>query len=285
MFVVLISLLLFSPLSQAAVPFEETPFYSVPVDDIDLSQIKIDYEPKSGVLFEKKAKKEFALSIGKDYRPYFDNVSDYNKKVVAKLASLGIMKDPMSFKTTPYSLLYKKDHAYNLETFAVIPMRYKEALKVIKDFANYNNWVLKDVNVRRNGEKGKYFVDVLSLTYLPDKKWYDTRVKMNSLFTGNYRLDLLVIDNLDDVKNPNFELRMREPSRLAKDVHGVFYFIVPTEDQPYCLLYFTGRSEVHWVIYKFLPLAVIQTQVMERIHTFLENIQFKVEQEKNNRKK
>ena len=274
-------LLTFAPVSQAGQSFSDTPFYSVAVNDIDLSTIAIEQVQQDSISFEKKTDKDFSLKIGKDYKDYYNNSSEYNKKILAKLASLGVIKDPLGFKTTPYSLVYKKDRSFHLETFAVIPLKYKEALPVIKDFGAYNNWVLKDINTKRNGEKGKYFVDILSLDYNSGKKIFDTRVQMNLLFSGTYKMDLFILDNLDDVKDPNFALKMGGSSPLTKSLKGTFYFIVPSETQEYCIVYFVGKSEVNWTLYNFLPLAVIQSQVVERIFTFLENIQFRTETEKN----
>jgi hypothetical protein len=285
MFICLISLLLFSPGSYAGQSFKDTPFYSVAVNDIDLSTSTVEEGANNGIDFEKKGEKSFYLNVGKDYKTYYDKSSDYNKKILAKLASLGVLKNPLEYKTAPYSLVYKKDRSFNLETFAVIPMKYKDALPVIKDFGAYSSWVLKDINTKRNGEKGSYFVDILSLDYNKAKQIFDTRVQMNLLFKGVYRMDLFILDNLDDVKDPNFTLKMGGSSPLTKALKGTFYFIVPSETQDFCVVYFVGRSEVNWTLYTFLPLAVIQSQVVERIFTFLENIQFRTEAEKNRLRK
>ena len=276
-------MMVLSSLSYAGNYLKDTPLYSVSVDDIDLSKISVNYDQtKKGVYFEKKSKKEFALTVGTNYKDYFDNANDHNKKVIAKLASLGIMGNPLSFKTTTavYSLLYKKDRSFNLEAWVVIPMKFKESMSIVRDYASYESWVLKEINNRRYGEKGKYFVDIMSLSYVPDKKWFDTKVKMNLLFKGNYKMDLLVLDDLDDVKDPKFTLKMKEPSKLAKDVKGTFYFIVPSGDEPYYIVYFTGKTEVNWALYNFLPLALVQSEVVERVYTLLENIQYKVERTK-----
>lgn len=281
MFIVLISLLLFAPMSYAGQGFKNTPFYSVAVSDIDLSAFTVEQGQKDGIGFQKQTEKKFSLMVGKDYKDYYNNSSDYNKKILAKLASLGVIQNPLSYKTTPYSLVYKKDRAFHLETFAVIPLKYKDALPVIKDFGSYRKWVLKDINTKRNGEKGKYFVDILSLDYKKDKKIFDTHVQMNLLFSGVYKMDLFILDNLDDAKDPNFALKMGGSSPLTKSLKGTFYFIVPSDTQQYCIVYFVGKSEVNWTLYNFLPIAVIQSQVVERIFTFLENIQFRTETEKN----
>jgi len=283
MLMVLISLLLFSPVTHAGQAFKDTPLYSVAIDNIDLSKFTIEQgkDQDKGISFEKKGEKSFLLKIGQEYKTYYNNSSDYNKKILAKLASLGILKDPLAFKTTPYSLVYKKDQSFHLETFAVIPMKYKDALPVIKDFGSYSSWVLKDINTKRNGEKGKYFVDIISLDYKKDKQLFDTRIQMNLIFKGPYRLDLFVSDKLDDMKDPNFSLTMGASTPLTKFLQGTFYFIVPSEAQDFCVVYFVGRSTVSWTLYTFLPLAVIQSQVVERIFTFLENIQFRTEKEKN----
>jgi len=296
---ILISVLLFSPISHAEPSFKDTPFYSTPVEEIPLSEVTVTYGANTGILFEQKGKKEFLVTVGKDYKAYFGGSSDYNKKMLIKLASLGIMKNPLSFNMKSYSLIYKKNHSFNLETYAVVPIKYKDTMLVAKDFGSYGNWVLKDINVRRNGEKGKYFIDIMSLTYSPKDKWFDTRVKMNNIFSGNYMLYLLAIDDMDDANNPRFTLKMmnetndprfakimKVPSkRLAKDIYGTFYFIVPSDGQPYCLSYFSGKAEVSWALYNFLPIAVLRTQVLERVETILENIQYRAEQSKFDKKK
>jgi len=273
-------LLIFIPVSYAGQSLQDTPFYSIPVNDIDLSSCKVEMGQGSSIDFEKKGEKAFYLKIGEDYKNYYEHSSDYNKKILVKLASLGVLKDPLAFKTVPYSLVYKKDHAFNLETFAVIPIKYKDALPVIKEFSVYNTWVLKNINTKRNGDKGKYFVDILSLDYDKQKRLFDTTVQMNLLYSGYYKMDLFVLDNLEDAQAPNFALKMGGSSPLTKSLIGTFHFIAPSGTQDYCLVYFVGRSEVNWTLYKFLPLAVIRSQVVERIFTFLENIQFRAETEK-----
>jgi hypothetical protein len=58
-----------------------------------------------------------------------------------------------------YTLFYKKNGGFNICTIAIIPRTYKDALPVITDYASYNDWILKDINIRREGEKGKYFFE------------------------------------------------------------------------------------------------------------------------------
>jgi len=97
---------------------------------------------------------------------------------------------------------------------------------------------------------------------------------MNTIFKGRYKLDLMIDDQTEDKKSPNFTLRMRSPSKLAKDVRGTFYFVV-LPGEPYFLIYFTGKTEVNWTIYNFLPIALVRSEVLERIYTLLENIEYR----------
>ncbi len=57
MLILLTCYLLFGPLGHASQPFKETPFYSVPVEDMDLSKITVNYVENGGVSFEKKAER------------------------------------------------------------------------------------------------------------------------------------------------------------------------------------------------------------------------------------
>lgn len=201
---------------------------------------------------------------------------------IKKLESLGVLKNPLEFKvqTKPYSEIYKKDRSFYLETFVVVPMNFKKSLPVVREFSTYNNWVLKDINTRRFGEKGSYFIDILSLDYLKRLNSFDVAVKMNKILSGHYRMQLAIIDELDKEKEPNFTLRMKSPSKLAKHVEGTFYFIIPDDKKDYYIVYFKGWSTVNWTIYTFLPISLVRSELMERVQTLLENIQFKVENSK-----
>lgn len=257
--------------------FENTMFYSTAVTDIDLKRVTVE-EAKDVpyAMFEKTGRKNARLRLSKAYFDYYREAPELNKKILIKLASLGILeKIPEKKKLgDPYSLLYKKNRSFNLETLAYVPVPYEKGIPVIRDFDKYNDWVLRDINVRRDGAKGKYFVDINSMRFVLNGRFFDTRLSMNTIFKGRYRLDLLIDDQTEDKKSPNFTLKMRSPSKLAKDVRGTFYFVfLPGE--PYFLIYFTGKTEVNWTLYNFLPLALVRSEVLERIYTLLENIQYR----------
>lgn len=260
--------------------FDSTPFYSIPASDIILKDVEIN-KNQSENSFEKKSSKKFILNLTKEYSDIYDKLPEQGKKIVVKLASLNALSKSYRTKKVPepYSLLYKKNRAFNLETLAIIPMDYKTALAVVRNYASYNDWALKNINIRRNGDKAKYFVDINELIYDAKNKLFDTRVKMNRIISGNYKLDLLILDSLDDESNPNFTLKMKAPSKLAKDVQGTFHFLVP-KGADYFVIYFAGKTEVNWAIYNFLPIPIIRTEVLERVDTLLENIRYKVENSK-----
>jgi hypothetical protein len=260
--------------------FEDTPFYSVAVSDMELGQVKVleDNSLKFPV-FSKVKRKEFTVSLNKEQIDYYNSLSEMDKKVLLKICSLGLFKEISNKKYIgQYSYIYKRDRSFNLETITIIPMTYKEAYSIITDYASYNNWVIKDINVKRDGGKGKYFVDIDSLNYVKtkDQQMFDTRVTLHLGVKGKYRLDLLILDSTNEKPVPSFTLRMKDASSLTKHLEGTFRFI-SLPGSPYVVTYFTGRSELSWVLYRFLPLALVRSQVQERIITLLENIQYKAE--------
>ena len=264
--------------------FEDTQFYTTPVNEIELKQFQtIQDDNLKFPVFKKTEKNEFSISMNKAQLNYYTSLSDTDKDVLIKLASLGIFKDMENKKYLgeQYSYVYKKNRAFNLETVVIIPLTYKEGLPIVTNYADYDNWVLKDVNIRRNGEKGKYFVDINSLNYIKqdDQQMFDARLTLRVGVSGNYRLGLQILDSTKETPVPSFTLKMKEPSKLAKDVEGTFKFII-LPGAPYYVTYFTGRSELTWILYRFLPLSLVRSQVMERVTTILENIQYKAERTK-----
>lgn len=268
-------------------PFEDTVFYSTSISDITIDHFKTIEENSLDIpIFVKNGKKNFSISMNGEQLKYFKALSTNDKQILIKVTSLGLFKNIKEKKnlSQQYSMLYKKDGAFNLETVIIVPISYKEASDIITNYKNYNNWVLKDVNVRRNGEKGKYFVDINSLNYKKDEKlqWFDTRITLRTGFRGNYKLDLLIYDQTEKGSVPSFTLKMRESSKLAKEIEGTFRFII-LPGTPYFITYFTGKAELAWALYRFLPLALVRSQVLERVSTILENIQYKAERTKQQR--
>ncbi|MEI6080486.1 MAG: hypothetical protein WCQ53_07620 [bacterium] len=223
-------------------PFENSPFYTTAVSDMDLRQFSVTEDNSLKIpAFFKEKKDKFCVSLNKEQLSYYNSLSEQDKKIFLKLASLGLFNDLSGQKSTtgPYSYIYKKDHAFYVETLTVIPLKYKDALPVMTDFKTYNEWVLRDINIKRDGEKGKYFVEINSLNYFEKngKKFFDTRIDMRIGFKGNYKLDLNILDSTDAKPVPYFTLKMNEPSKLAKNVEGNFRFII-LPGSPYYLTYF-----------------------------------------------
>lgn len=261
-----------------------TPVYSYQdqaVDQVDLSLIKIESNNGSKhPRFEKGKTSKSTLFLNKSQQEYYDKLPDVDKKIVFKLVSLGLFKEIQNknYLGERYTLLYKKTGTFNIETIAVVPMTYERALPVITDFASYNDWVIKDINIKRDGDKGKYFFDINSLKYFSekDKKFLELNVLMTKLAKGEFRIKLLIQDSTKLKPVPFFSLKMDGTSDLAKNVEGTFKFII-LPDVPYFIIYFTGKAEVGWIYYKFLPMSLIQSQFIDRIYTMLENIQYKAE--------
>lgn len=267
--------------------FKNSPFYSDPLGEIELSELSIKADnPKKTPVFKKEGRKKYSLSFNSEQFKYYKSLSEEGKKILIKICSLGIYdlevddKIHGSYSLEQYSLLYKKDSAFNLETIALIPMGYQTALPIIRDFKSYNDWVLKDINKRRDGEKGGYFLDINSLRYFKIKEqgYFATRITLNTFFSGTYRMNLVISDDTARADLPYFRLKMDKPSKLAKDVDGRFSFIV-LPGFSYFVTYFTGRSQLNWTFYRLLPLRLVRSQVVDRIYTLLENIQYKAEKE------
>ena len=274
-------LLLLTPSHSFDDQNEKTPFYSIAVDEVNLSLVQIESNDELKYPgFKKENKSCFTLLLNNAQKDYYDTLSELDKKVFVKLVSLGVFKERKNkdYLGNRYTLLYKKQGAFNIETIAVVPVTYEGALPIIKNYASYNDWVLKDANVRRDGEKGKYFFDINSLRYFTEKdqRFLELNVSMTKISKGNFSLKLLIQDSTNLRPVSFFSLKMNEPSDLAKNVEGTFKFIMPP-NIPYFIIFFTGKAEVGWVYYKFLPINLIRSQFVERIYTILENIQFKAE--------
>jgi len=201
--------------------FENTLFYSTPVNEISLVLVKTieDNNLKLPVL-KKEKKMEFSISLKKEQLAYYNSLLDQDKRIFLKLASLGLFQDlkDKKYLGEQYSYIYKKNGSFNIETVVIVPITYKEAMPIIIDYKSYNDWVLKDINARRDGEKGKYFVDINSLNYfkLGEQGIFDTRVTLRIGVNGDYKLDLLILDSTDKRPVPSFTLKMKEPSKLTK---------------------------------------------------------------------
>jgi hypothetical protein len=262
--------------------FEDTPFYSVGVNDVDLGKARVTEDNSLKFpAFRKTGRKELTFSLNSEHLAYYNSLSELDRKILLKIISLGLFNgiDINNKKYgEQYSYLYRKNRSFNLETIAILPMTYKDAYPIITDYASYNNWVLKDINVKRDGSKGKYFVDINSLNYIKrnDQALFDTRVTLRVGVKGNYRLDLLISDSTNESPVPYFMLKMKGSSSLTKSLDGTFRFL-SLPGSPYVVTYFTGRSEVSWLLYRLLPVSLVRSQVTERITTMLENIQYKAE--------
>ena len=91
--------------------YEDTMFYSKPVNEIELKNIQIE-ENKSNnsVVFEKTSRKKAKLRLPKHYYDYYNKTTEQNKKIFVKLASLNVFEKVASKKKIgePYSLLFKR---------------------------------------------------------------------------------------------------------------------------------------------------------------------------------
>ena len=268
--------------------FKKTVFYSDPVQNIKLGEITVGENNKGKTpIFKKEGRKKYSLSLGPEQFKYYESLPEEGKKILIKICSLGIYDsniDPNlrgSYALEQYSLLYKKDSSFNLETIALVPMNYQSALPIIQDYKSYNTWALKDINKRREGKRGGYFLDINSIRYFKilEQGYFSTIITLKTFFSGSYRMNLIITDGTLDKPVPSFRLKMKEPSKLAKDVDGTFSFII-MPGFPYFVTYFTGRSQLSWTFYRLLPLRLVRSQVVERIYTLLENIQYKAENEK-----
>ena len=266
--------------SLSANPFtgnglKETMFYSTAVSDIDLKRVKIEFKESAVVSFKRKRRKNVILSLNKSNLNYYNRLSELDRKIFIKLASFEIFPDGKKLDE-PYSHLYKRDGTFHLETVVLIPMKFKDALPIIKNYSSYKDWLIKDINVKREGKKGGYFIDVNSLDYIADKKLFNIKIEFKVIFKGNYKLNLFLFDHLSDKDIPYFNVKLEEPTKLAKEVEGNFRFIM-LPNTSYYVIYFLGKARTHWLIYNFLPDALVKSQVLERIYTILENVQYKVE--------
>ncbi len=265
--------------------FEEqralTPFYSIAVEDIDLAKLNITVDEKLKYpKFKKESKNKFSVLLNKAHFDYYNKLPDLDKKVFIKIVSLELFREirNKNYLSEQYTLLYKRDEAFNIETVAIVPMTYEKALPVITDYNSYNDWILKDINIRREGEKGQYFFEVNSLRYFKEKEqqFLELKVSMTKFSKGSFTINLLIHDSTKAKPVPSVSLAMNGPSDLTKDLGGTLSFIA-LPGLPYFVTYFTGRAEVGWIYYKLIPLNLIQSQFVERICTVLENIQYKAE--------
>ncbi|MBN1114122.1 MAG: hypothetical protein JXA66_02150 [Oligoflexia bacterium] len=240
--------------------FSKRDYSEVPVYEIDLSEPEIS---------------KFVPGRGSGYFDYFNRLSDRDKKIFVKLAATDLLKDEVKLDEPPI-IIYKKDGLFKIETYVHIPISFDKALPVFKGFEKYREWVLKGMNIRRTDSKGHYFVDINDMEYIPAKKRFRTKVYLRVVFGGNYKLDLCVLDELDSSPVPVLTLQACRSSKLVKEMKGEYRsFVLPGAS--YFVVYFSGYARVHWALYNFLPMALVKSQVGERVETILENIQYKVE--------
>jgi hypothetical protein len=252
--------------------------------EIDPFNIKLTTEDTSRVkarILNKKRKAKhkpiIEIILNKKDKRYFNKLTNEDKRVFTKIALAkgfsGRSLDDL------YLEMYKEDGLFKMESFSVLPIKMKKALPVIREYKQYNYWALKDINIKRGGESGSYFVDIEELKYIPRGKYFHVKIKLNVVFTGFFKLDLLVFDHLTDPKIkdvPFVKLKLRKQSKLAKEIIGRFRFYeLPGKD--YMIVHFKGFTKVHWAIYQFLPIALLKSQVGERVQTVLENVSYKVD--------
>jgi hypothetical protein len=248
---------------------KDTPFFKRSIDRIYLNKIKVkDIEDKA-LSFEESSRKRYKLSLNKDYKNLYSKLTEEQKKIFIKLASFKILPDFKKFKK-PYTYIVKNgDNTFYVETFIVINKKFKDIEDTVKDFKNYNLWTLKNINTRKNPSDRRYFLLVKSFDFLQKKEFFSSRINLKTSISGNYKIDFKLIKNLDDFI-PSFYLYLEEPTKLAKSAKGEFFFFpVPKKDKT--IIYFKGHAKVYWLIYTFLPIGIVETEVGERIETIMKN--------------
>jgi hypothetical protein len=270
-------LLVFSYISISSPLYTKTSyrFRDTTVEKLELKALKFNVHDKKEITLSGKDNK-LMLNTNRENKRYFDSLSSEDKKVFVKLADLGAFNEDSSKMLNNYFLLKKEDGLFKLESFIKIPITFKKALPVIRDFKGYNNWALKGINTKRNGKKGKYIVDIISLGYVEKLKRFNLKIHLNMIFKGRYSLGLDVVDRLHEKTVPFFLLKITKPTKLAKNIRGFFKCLVLPGRKDF-VIYFAGNAKLHWALYNFLPIRLLNSQLNERVITVLENISFRVE--------
>lgn len=243
------------------------------VDDIDLSKFSIKKTNICSITVDKNN-----ISMDPSTLAYYNKLSTLDKKIYIRLARNGFLKKDAK-KDKPFIFVYKENGTFYMESLAHVDMSLKSALPVIKDFPEYHSWLLKDINTRRGGQGGEYFVEFQKMAYKKDLKggFWDFRVKMNSIFGGYYTVAFRLEDKLNEGPVPSFSMILKEASNIAHTMNGHFRFLHLPCDDTFFVGYFYGDTELHWMLYDFLPVKVVNSQVGERIETMLENINYKAD--------
>lgn len=261
---------------------KETPFFKKSLDRIYLNKVEVKDIKDKTLIFEESSKKRYKLGLNKEYKDFYLKLNEEQKKIFIKLASFKILPDFKKLEK-PYTYIVKNgDDTFYVETFIVVDKKFKSIESIVKDFKNYNSWTLKNINTRQNPNDRRYFLLVKSFDFFEKDPSFKAKINLKTAISGNYKIDFKLVKNLDNFV-PSFYLYLEKPTKLTKSAKGEFtFFPVPNEDKT--IVYFKGHAKVYWLIYTFLPIGIVETEVGERIETIMKNFKSltkKKEEEKN----
>lgn len=254
-------LLIISLESSFLTPVKEASFTNKTINQIYLNKIKV----KKGNKIRFEEKKQELFLTDNYYNIYKNLKRDEEKKIFIKLSLLNLSKD------NPYFFLIKDtDNTFYMESAIVVEKDYGKIKKVVKDFKSYENWLLENINVRRNKEDRKFFLTIEKFRYFHTPKMFLVDVDLRAFFNDSYKLRLNLEENLDLVYFPYFKVKIHKSTNITKDLAGVFYFI---DIGGNTIIYFIGFAKVYWGIYNFIPIGVARTEIKERVETLIENVE------------
>ena len=174
-------------------------------------------------------------------------------------------------ENNPYAKLVKDGGHYRLLGIAKIEMPLAKALPAIRDVATYPEWAWEGINTRRNGNSGKYLVQLKPLTVESEKNLIRVSYHLNRFFKGKRRFGMRYITALTGKEGVStLAMTIAKPTRLVKELSGEIRFF-PIEGEEAFYIHFVGRTKVHWAIYYLIPLRFVRIDAEERVLTVLEN--------------
>ena len=165
--------------------------------------------------------------------------------------------------------LTKGGGRFHLEGAGGLAADFARALPMLRGFAGYEGWALKDINKPRGGRKKAYMISINGLKYEPARERFRFFYSFKRLFKGKYVLNLRVENRLDE-KPPRLIAKLETPTRMVKDVRVELIFHFPKEEGNLDVE-LKAEAASHWIFYHLVPLRLLRANAEDRVLTVFEN--------------
>ncbi|MFH2201632.1 MAG: hypothetical protein ABIJ96_00810 [Elusimicrobiota bacterium] len=176
--------------------------------------------------------------------------------------------------------LTKSDGRFHLTGAGPISVNFIRALPVLRGFADYEKWALRDINEPRAGREKAYMISIDGLRYEAAHRRFRFDYSFSRYFKGSHSLTLLVEDRLDE-KPPRLIAKLETPTRLVQDVRCELTFHpsdkVPgmlskrTDSPEHLDIELTAEARSHWLFYYLVPLRLLRGNTEDRVLKVFEN--------------